>query len=287
MNPLARTLVALLAVLLPSALFAQQKTQLDAVAVSPDRFVILLENEDVRVIEYTLRPGERDQWHSHPPKVSYVVSGGKLRIHLADGTSFQSDEKQGSAVWMDALPRHYAENVGSTPVRIILTEVKAQRAQTPTSNVVGTWLLESIVDSLQDGSIAHWMGQRPTGVIMYAASGHMSVQFMRDPRPRLPGSAESGDAARLAGARPFASLPPDQLRDLLEGYYAYFGTYRVNTVGDSVAHVVTSSLRPTEVGVTYRRAIRISGDRLYISLNATEDGAPRRRVLTWRRAPDQ
>ena len=43
-----------------------------------------LENENVRVLEYVLEPGERDQWHTHPAKVSYV-RGGELRIHLADG----------------------------------------------------------------------------------------------------------------------------------------------------------------------------------------------------------
>jgi hypothetical protein len=61
---------------------------------------------------------------------------------------------------------------------------QGQRAAAP---IVGTWLLESLVDSLANGAVAYWMGTRPTGAIIYAASGHMSVQFMRDPRPTLPG----------------------------------------------------------------------------------------------------
>jgi quercetin dioxygenase-like cupin family protein len=104
---------------------AQSAQEIDAAVASPDRFAVLLDNAQVRVVEYTLRPGERDQWHTHPPKVSYVVSGGQLRIHLADGTSFLSEETQGTAVWMNALPRHYAENVGKTDVKIVLTEVKS------------------------------------------------------------------------------------------------------------------------------------------------------------------
>jgi quercetin dioxygenase-like cupin family protein len=100
-------------------------TQIDAVAVSPDRFKILLENTHVRVIEYVLLPGERDQWHTHPPKVSYVVTGGTLRITTEDGQSFLTDEKAGSAVWMETLGRHFAQNVGQTPVRIVLVEVKS------------------------------------------------------------------------------------------------------------------------------------------------------------------
>ena len=155
----------------------------------------------------------------------------------------------------------------------------------PPPAVVGTWLLESIVDVLEDGTLTHWMGERPTGAIIYSASGHMSVQFMRDPRPLPPDVAAQGtDRVKLAGADPFAALDADALRDLLRGYYAYFGRYEVAPAGDSITHFVESSLRPDEVGVEYRREIRIEGDRLFISLNAEVDGVPRRRVLTWHRA---
>jgi quercetin dioxygenase-like cupin family protein len=101
--------------------------QVDPVAVSPDRFKVLLDNEHVRVVAYALAPGEKDAWHTHPPKVSYVVSGGSLRITTDDGKSFVADETAGTASWMGALGRHFAENVGTTPVRIVLVEVKAAR----------------------------------------------------------------------------------------------------------------------------------------------------------------
>jgi quercetin dioxygenase-like cupin family protein len=97
----------------------------DAVSASPDRFKVLLENPHVRVVEYVLLPGERDHWHTHPPKVSYVVSGGTLRITTEEGQSFLTDEKTGSATWMDALGRHYGQNVGKTAVRIVLVEIKS------------------------------------------------------------------------------------------------------------------------------------------------------------------
>ncbi|MEO7156834.1 MAG: hypothetical protein ABI039_04685 [Vicinamibacterales bacterium] len=121
--------VPLLCLLLPPAVggqtLATQVAQIDPVAVSPDRFKVLLENQHVRVVEYALLPGERDQWHTHPPKVSYVVTGGTLRITTDDGQSFLSDEKTGSASWMGTLGRHFAQNVGETPVRIVLIEIKS------------------------------------------------------------------------------------------------------------------------------------------------------------------
>lgn len=104
---------------------AQGVIEIDPVQVSPEIFSVLLENEYVRVIRYELAPGEKDQWHTHPPKVSYVVAGGKLRITTAGGESFVVDEKADTASWMDNLGRHYAENIGKTPVRILLVEVKA------------------------------------------------------------------------------------------------------------------------------------------------------------------
>lgn len=97
---------------------------IDAARVSPNRYRVLLDNQEVRVVEYVLQPGQRDEWHTHPAKVSYVVTGGTLRITQPDGTSFVSDERQGTAQWMNTLGRHYATNVGKTPVRVVLVEVK-------------------------------------------------------------------------------------------------------------------------------------------------------------------
>lgn len=97
---------------------------IDPVPVSPDRYRVLVDNNDVRVVEYVLQPGQRDEWHTRPARVSYVMSGGTLRITRADGTSVVADERQGTAQLMSTSGRHYATNIGKTPVRIVLTEVK-------------------------------------------------------------------------------------------------------------------------------------------------------------------
>lgn len=110
---------------------AQQELQhVDALIASPDIYTLLLENEHVRVLEYLIEPGEREAWHTHPPKAIYVASGGKLRITTEDGKSFVVDENTGDAAWMNAVGRHYGENVGTTPIRIVLLEVKSL-ADTP------------------------------------------------------------------------------------------------------------------------------------------------------------
>ena len=117
--------MTLLLVMLPLIAGTSAATEVDAVNSSPDKFKVLLDNEHVRVVEYSLLPGERDDWHTHPPKVSYVVAGGKLRITTENGESFLADEQSGTAAWMGSLGSHFAENIGTTPVRILLVEVKA------------------------------------------------------------------------------------------------------------------------------------------------------------------
>ena len=117
--------MCIISVVFSSAMAQEQAQSIAPVTVSPGMFTILLENEHVRVVTYRIEPGERDEWHTHPAKVSYVVSGGTLRITLDDGSSFVVEEESDTATWMDHVGRHYAENVGDSTVQIVLVEVKS------------------------------------------------------------------------------------------------------------------------------------------------------------------
>ncbi len=99
---------------------------IDFVLTSPDNAKILLENEFVRVIEYSLRPGEKDNTHTHPPKTSYVISGGLLRIYPENEKPFDEEVVKGTTEWADKRGKHYVENIGKTTVTILLTEIKPQ-----------------------------------------------------------------------------------------------------------------------------------------------------------------
>ena len=101
------------------------KVNKDAMESSPGNFKLLLENEYVRVLEYSLKPGQKDTPHTHPAKSSYVVSGGKLKVYLETGETIIADEETGTASWRDYVGKHYVENVGNTTVTIILTEIKS------------------------------------------------------------------------------------------------------------------------------------------------------------------
>ena len=100
---------------------------LDGIKVSSENFRILLENKFARVVEYSLRPGRKDNWHTHPPKSGYVVSGGTLKIYPENGEAFISEEKAGDTFWSDYVGKHYDENIGNTTVTIISTEIKSSK----------------------------------------------------------------------------------------------------------------------------------------------------------------
>lgn len=99
-------------------------SELDPVSVSPDKYSVILENEHIRVVEYRIEPGEKDNWHTHPAKLSYIVKSGTLRITTEEGESFLSEEKAGSARWFGKVGKHYGENIGDTAVQVVLVEIK-------------------------------------------------------------------------------------------------------------------------------------------------------------------
>lgn len=102
----------------PSAAHAQDPT-----VVNPTTIKVNLENDRVRVLEAELQPGAREQMHSHPASVIYVISGGKIRNHATDGKTTESTLATGAVIYRDPLT-HWAENIGTAPIHLILVELK-------------------------------------------------------------------------------------------------------------------------------------------------------------------
>ena len=97
---------------------------LDPVVVNAGMEHVRLENANVRVIEGVLKPGDREQMHSHPAFVTYVVEGGKIRNHFADGKVVDADLETGAVLWRDPQT-HWIENIGQTTLRFLVFELKA------------------------------------------------------------------------------------------------------------------------------------------------------------------
>jgi quercetin dioxygenase-like cupin family protein len=67
--------------------------------------------------------------HSHPQYVIYVIAGGKVRTHGADGTTTEAEMKDGDVLYRGPLT-HWAENIGTTTIHLILVELKGTRSRT-------------------------------------------------------------------------------------------------------------------------------------------------------------
>ncbi len=97
----------------------------DAVTASPDVYKVIAENDSLRVVAATWKPGQRDVMHSHPAIGIYILSDcDKMRAHHADGTSRDWGAKSGTAGANAPVTSHAIENIGDTECRIIYFEPK-------------------------------------------------------------------------------------------------------------------------------------------------------------------
>jgi quercetin dioxygenase-like cupin family protein len=97
----------------------------DAAVANPDTVHVKLDNTHVRALEAVLKPGQKENLHSHPASVIYVISGGKVRNHTADGRAVESELVDGQTVYRDPIT-HWVENIGTTTIHLILVEIKDQ-----------------------------------------------------------------------------------------------------------------------------------------------------------------
>jgi len=95
----------------------------DPAVVNAKTIKVKLENARVRVLEAALKPGEKEQMHSHPAYVVYVIAGGKFRNHSADGRVTDGEYHVGDTLYREPLT-HWAENIGKTTIRLVLVELK-------------------------------------------------------------------------------------------------------------------------------------------------------------------
>jgi mannose-6-phosphate isomerase-like protein (cupin superfamily) len=110
---------------------APARHPLDAMIVSRDNHAVLVENDQVRVLDTRLAPGERTHVHAHEwPAALYVLSWSDFVRHdpdgavLVDSRQMAAPPAPGEALWSGPLPPHYVENVGDKELHIIAVELK-------------------------------------------------------------------------------------------------------------------------------------------------------------------
>lgn len=103
----------------------------DPVKLSPNLYTVLLENDQVRVLEYHVKPGDKEPMHSHPSAVVYVFTDGKARAATPDGKTQIIESKAGETIWSEPVT-HTWEYLGPGNGRVLIIELKnAGSAKSP------------------------------------------------------------------------------------------------------------------------------------------------------------
>lgn len=122
-----RTFLMLPLLAVPAVFAAPAFAQQDPLASDADKYRLVLENDQVRVLSYRDQPGEKTHEHRHPAFVVVALAPFKRRLALPDGRTLVREFQAGDVIWSPG-EAHVGENIGSTPTQVIMVELKAGAA---------------------------------------------------------------------------------------------------------------------------------------------------------------
>jgi hypothetical protein len=98
----------------------------DPAKVMPRTYRVVFENDKLRVLEFTGRPGMGvcgEGMHSHPAHLTVVLTDLQGRASIPDGPVRDRSRKAGDVFWSEA-ETHKFENTGKTNSRSLHIELK-------------------------------------------------------------------------------------------------------------------------------------------------------------------
>jgi beta-alanine degradation protein BauB len=104
----------------------------DTAKAAVQNYRVVLENDRVRVLEYTSKPHEGVcgiGMHSHPAHLTIVLEATKVKVTLPDGVVRESELERDLVFWSEA-GTHGTENVSTTNSRslhVIIKEPKKDK----------------------------------------------------------------------------------------------------------------------------------------------------------------
>ncbi len=108
---------------LVAATVAVPKSEKDPLSLYPENYKVLLENDRVRVLDFRLPKGAKENAHAHPAHVVYVLTGFKVRFTLGNGETVLRETRDGEVLFSQPVT-HASENIGTTDAHGILVELK-------------------------------------------------------------------------------------------------------------------------------------------------------------------
>jgi hypothetical protein len=131
-----------------------------------------------------------------------------------------------------------------------------QAAPAARESFIGVWRLISYERKSNDGLIDYPYGEKPVGRITYDKAGRMSAQLMRPGRR----STVTPGMSFITG-----NASAEEIREAVNGFFAYFGTFDVDEPAKTVIHHVQACLVPSWVGTDLKRTYRFDSGRLTLT----------------------
>lgn len=97
--------------------------RLDLLFVAPAQTKLLVENDKIRVLEFTAKAGDKIPLHQHPEMAVYVLKQGKRIFTSSDGEIVESNPCAGCAFLRTGMTTHTEEVLED--FQAILVEVKS------------------------------------------------------------------------------------------------------------------------------------------------------------------
>jgi len=95
----------------------------DIVAIAPDQHKVIFENDQIRMLKVTVKPGDSVAMHRNPENINYILQPGTLRLIDSSGETVDIDLVEGQVVPAPESS-HAVENIGSTEVQTVCVELK-------------------------------------------------------------------------------------------------------------------------------------------------------------------
>ena len=136
---------------------------------------------------------------------------------------------------------------GTEPKRVLKRE--APDARTP---FYGVWDLVSIVTRDKSGNERKTYGDAPRGQITYERTGRMSAILGRSDR-------------KPVASPTLTDATPEQMKEIVTGFAAYYGTFEVDAATKRVIHHVQQALHPSWAGTDLIRSYAFEGNQMTLA----------------------
>jgi hypothetical protein len=146
---------------------------------------------------------------------------------------------------------------------------KEAAAQMTAKDLVGAWTLVSITLE-QNGKKTDFYGPNPQGQQTFEANGRVSVIITRSDLPKFASNN------RQSGT-------PEENKAVVQGSFAFFGTYTVDEAAKTVTFHIESCSFPNWNGTDRKLSFNVSGDELDMTSAVSSTGTGSNQQV-WKRA---